>query len=194
MSANLIKKFQEERLSGQFRGRDREAFVRVYDENVKDIHRFIYFKVNNKEEANDLTSMVFLKTWNYVRERKLGPSRTLRALLYKIARNTIIDYYRESGHKLAVSLDDENSKIEIVDESTAPQDLIDQKADLELIKDKLMLLKEEYREVIVLRFINELSLSEIAIATNRSHGNVRVILHRALMALKKLVAEGNNKV
>ena len=44
--------------------KDREAFIKAYDENVAEINRFIYFKVGSKEEADDLTSSVFLKAWN----------------------------------------------------------------------------------------------------------------------------------
>ena len=193
MSTNLIKKFKENQVIGQLIGRNKETFMEVYDENVKDIYRFIYFKVGNKEEANDLTSIVFLKTWNYIREKKLKPNKSLRALLYKITRNAVIDYYRESGRKLVMSLDDENNKIDVVDEESDPIEIIDQKQDLELIRDKLRYLKGEYREVIVLRFINDLSLEEISEVVNKSKGNVRVILHRALITLKKLIEEEENK-
>ena len=116
-------------------------------------------------------------------------SKTLRALLYKIARNAIIDYYRERGSKQFFSLDDEDHKIEVIDESDDPQERIDQATNLDLIRKKLPLLKEEYREVIIMKFVNDLSLEEMADISGKTRGNIRVILHRALIALRELMVE-----
>jgi len=193
MSNGLIQKFKDKKIISQLKSHDKEAFIRVYDENIADIYRFVYFKIGHPEEAHDLTSMIFLKTWNYIQNNQLESSRTLRALLYKIARNVIIDYYRDKSTKTPVSLDDENNPIEVVDNSIDPQDKIDQEADLDLIKQKLPLLKEEYREVIVMKFVNDLSLEEIADISGKKRGNIRVLLHRALIALRELVEEEQTK-
>jgi len=84
-------------------------------------------------------------------------------------------------------LDDEDHKIEIVDDAPAPAARLDQATDVDLIKRQLPLLKEEYREVIIMKFINDLSLEEIADISGKTKGNVRVLLHRALNALRELV-------
>lgn len=187
MSINPVRKFKDKQTLSKLKSRDKEAFIRVYDDNVKDIHRFVYFKIGSREEADDLTSMIFLKAWNHIQNKTLEDAKTLRALLYKIARNAIVDYYRETGNKVTASLDDENHQIEVTDESENPQERLDRAADLELIKAKLPLLKEEYREIIIMKFINDLSLEEIAEISEKSKGNVRVLLHRALNALRELV-------
>ncbi len=187
MTPHIVKKFKEKQLLQQLKSRDREAFIKVYDEYVKDIYRFVYFKVGREEEAQDLTSMIFLKAWNYIQSNSLSDSKTLRALVYKIARTSVIDHYRESGNKLEVSLDDEEHPVEIIDEKQNPAEDLDKSADLALVRRQLPLLKEEYREIIVLRFVDDLTLEEIADVTGKSRGNVRVILHRALAALKELV-------
>ena len=187
MANQIVEKFKNKKALSRLKSQDKEAFIEAYDENVDDIHRFVYFKIGSKEEANDLTSMIFLKTWNHIQTNSLEDSKTLRALLYKIARNTIIDYYRETSNKITASLDDEDNKIEVIDENIDPQTRIDQEADLERIKSKLPLLKEEYREVIIMRFINDLTLEEIADISGKKIGNIRVLIHRALGALKTLV-------
>ncbi len=190
MSINLIQKFNNKKTFSRLKNRDKEVFTAIYDENVKDINRFIYFKVGNTEDANDLTSMVFLKTWNHIQNNSLEDAKTLRALLYKVARNVIIDFYRERSGKTPLSLDDEDNKIEVIDEKTLDKHSnIDDLADIELIKSKLPLIKEEYREVIVLRFVNDLNLEEIADITKKTKGNIRVLIHRALNALKSLIEE-----
>lgn len=186
-SFNLVRKFKNKQILSKLKNRDKEAFIEVYDSNVKDIHRFVYFKIGSKEEANDLTSTIFLKAWNHIKNNTLEDAKTLRALLYKIARTSIIDYYRETGGKTALSLDDEYNQIDVIDEAVSPEERMDKAADLALIKRLLPLLKEEYREVIIMRFVNDLSLEEIAEITEKKKGNVRVLLHRALNALKELV-------
>ncbi|HEX7542897.1 MAG TPA: RNA polymerase sigma factor [Patescibacteria group bacterium] len=189
---NPIQKFKDKRAVSKLKSHDQEAFVKAYDDNVQDIHRFVYFKIGKKEEADDLTSMIFLKAWNHIQNNTLEDAKTLRALLYKIARNSIIDHYRNSGNKLSASLDDENNPIEIEadgEDQKGQQEKLDQAANFELIKSKLPLLKEEYRELIIMKFINDLSLEEMADITGKSRGNIRVLLHRALNSLRELVGE-----
>ncbi len=192
MSNNLVEKFKNKQTFSKLKSHDKEAFIKVYDASVNDIYRFVYFKIGSREEANDLTSIIFLKTWNHIQNNSLEDSKTLRALLYKIARNAIIDYYREKSHKITASLDDEDNKIEVVDEAPEPQEKMDAAANLALIKSKLPQLKEEYREVIIMRFISDLSLEEIADISGKTKGNVRVLLHRALNALRGLVEADNS--
>jgi RNA polymerase sigma-70 factor (ECF subfamily) len=184
-----MQKLKERNLFSRLKKKDRDAFVAAYDLYVSDIHRFVYFKIGNKEEANDLTSIIFLKTWEYIKNNSVLDSKTLRALLYKIARTSIVDYYREK--QPLSSLDDEEHKIEVVDEK---QDIVaesDLNSDMEMIRKKLPELKLEYRDVIIMRFINELELGEIAEITGKTKGNVRVLLFRALQALKELIEKEN---
>jgi RNA polymerase sigma-70 factor (ECF subfamily) len=189
MTLKLAKKYQEKKTISRLKNKDKEVFIKVYDDFAGDIYRFVYFKVGDEEEARDLTSMVFLKTWNHIQNNTLTSADTLRALLYKVARTSIVDYYRETGNKLEVSLDDEENPIDLADEEQDIPNDIDKNADLERIKSKLPLLKEEYREIIVLKFISDLEIEEISDVTGKSRGNVRVLLHRALNALKGLIEE-----
>ena len=188
MPANIIKKFHNKQVFDRLKKRDQEAFTEVYDENVADIYRFVYFKIGSEEEAKDLTSVIFLKTWNHVQNNTLEDAKTLRALLYKVARNAIIDHYREKGNQKNISLDDAENPIDIADESNEVERL-SQEQEMELIRRKLPLLKEEYREIIIMRFINDLTLEEIADVTQKTKGNIRVIMHRALTALRELMTE-----
>jgi RNA polymerase sigma-70 factor (ECF subfamily) len=186
MPANIVKKFKNKQTLSRLKSRDKEVFTEVYDANVSDIHRFVYFKIGSREEANDLTSIIFLKTWNHIQNNTLEDAKTLRALLYKVARNAIIDYYRERGSHKPISLDDDKNPIDIASDINQ-SDKLDNDQDLKLIISKLPFLKEEYREIIIMRFINDLSLEEISDITQKSRGNVRVLLHRALTALKELI-------
>jgi len=184
-SRNPVQKFKERNLFSRLKKKDKDAFIEAYDLYVNDIHRFVYFKIGHKEEANDLTSIIFLKTWEYIKNNSLTDSRTLRALLYKVARTSIIDYYRQN--QTVSSIDDENHPIDVIDDSQSVIEQISLNSDLEIIRKKLPELKIEYREVIIMRFINDLELEEIAEVTGKSKGNVRVLLFRALKALRELI-------
>ncbi|HUT22265.1 MAG TPA: RNA polymerase sigma factor [Candidatus Bipolaricaulota bacterium] len=160
-----------------------EAFGKLYDLYVDKIFRFVRFKVNTDEETQDITSNIFLKTWQYLREGKRKIDN-FNALIYRIARNCIIDHYRERNKNSVVSNTEQFEEI-IADRKDAVKEL-DQKLDLEQIESKLKLLKEEYREVIILKYINGLTTSEIAKILDKSKSNIRVLLHRALKTLKEI--------
>lgn len=178
---------QDKILYSRLKKKDRKAFVRIYDSHLNDIYRFIYFKVSSKEIAEDLTSSVFLKTWDYIQNEQLKDYKTLKSLLYVVARNLVIDHYRKKSQKLDVSYDNEKSPIQIIDEKQDMAEQVDVKLDLKLVEAGLSKLKDEYKEVIMLRYINELSISEIAEVLGKSKGSVRVLAHRALSTLKSLV-------
>jgi len=189
MSIGFLQNFKDQQSFQRLRNRDRETFAEVYDEHVREINRFVYFKVGSQDEANDLTSIIFLKAWHHIQNKTLEDAKTLRALLYKIARNAIIDYYRETGRKAVTSLDNEKNPIDMIDDTISPEERVDTAANLEMIRQQLPRLKEEYREVIIMRFISDLSLEEIAEITGKTKGNIRVLLHRSLSALRELIEE-----
>ena len=169
---------------------EKQTFLKVYDNCVDNIYRFVYFKIGNKEEAEDLTSAVFLKGWNYLQENKIINFKALKSLFYKIARHLIIDYYRKTNLRNNLSLT-EAEKLGGFDEK---QDLAKQAeitSDLVVIESKLPELKDEYREVIILRFVNELSIKEIAEILEKPKGTVRVLIYRAINALKDLIKKDN---
>ncbi|PIT87126.1 MAG: hypothetical protein COU31_04585 [Candidatus Magasanikbacteria bacterium CG10_big_fil_rev_8_21_14_0_10_40_10] len=161
---------------------DPEAFAQLYDIYVKPIYRFVYFKVSDKEEAQDITSEVFLKAWDYINsDNKVD---NLRGLLYRLARNLIIDLYRRKSRQPQVSLDNADQK-ELISAQDSLAETHKKMQASQMIKD-LDKLKSGYKEILVLRYIDDLKISEIAIATQRSQVSVRVTLHRALKKLKAI--------
>ncbi|MFP4514852.1 MAG: RNA polymerase sigma factor [Parcubacteria group bacterium] len=182
MSSNLLRKFKESNLSSKSLRKDKQAFIEIYSLYVDDIYRFIYFKVGHREEAQDIASDVFLKAWDYIVLNKINKSKNLKALFYKIARNSVIDYYRS---KRDTSPLESLENTDLKDIKQDPQALTEIKHDYERILKLLNKLKEEYKEVIVLKHINELSWDEISQALGKSKGSLRVLLHRATKALEE---------
>ncbi len=179
MSSRLKEKFLLFRIRAK---KDPEAFGLIYDEYVKRVYRFIYFKVPSAEQAEDLTSETFLKAWQYLKEKRDVPH--LQALLYSIARSTVIDWYRRSACERGdVSADDERaSELTSAGSEKLLRD-VETKFDMTRVIEKLRGLKDEYREVVVMKYLDEMSTGEIADALGKSTSNVRVLLHRAIRAL-----------
>jgi len=167
--------------------KDKEAFLVAYDNYANDIYRFLYFKVGNVEEAQDLTSSTFVKAWSVVRDGQLKDDdsyKTLKAFLYKIARNQAIDYYRQ---KKTVNFSDlSEEQVDFGDEGDAVGRVINN-IDNHLLIEHLNKLKLEYRNVLVMYYVNELNVAEISKVLDKSRGNVRVLLFRATKALKDLM-------
>lgn len=162
--------------------RDAESYGLLYDKYVEKIYRFIYFKVQNKEDAEDLTSEVFLKAWQYIISKTPSTIESLSGLLFSIARNAIIDLYRERAKKPLVS-------IEIVSEVASEQkekETLEYQEDISHMIGLIKKLKQDYQEVLLLKYVEDLKISEIAKVTGKSTMNVRVLLHRAMKKLKEL--------
>ncbi len=169
------------------KNKDKEAYGRFYDLYATRIYRFIFFKINSVSDAQDLTSEVFLKLWQYIKEDK--EIKNLNAFTYMVARNTVIDFYRSKVRK-----EDSVEEVEESDLANTPagnradplaQQIVN--SDLNQVLKGLENLKDEYKEVIILKYLDELSTGEIAEVLNKSRGAVRVLLHRAAKALKESV-------
>lgn len=166
--------------------KDPEAFGMVYDAYVKQIYRFVYFKVSSAEQAEDLTSETFLKAWQYLKEKREVPH--LQALLYSIARSVVIDHYRRTAcERSDVPADDERtSELAEAGSEKLLRD-VETRFDMTRVIEKLRGLKDEYRDVVIMKYLDEMTTSEIADALGKSASNVRVLLHRATKALSDVI-------
>ncbi len=156
----------------------RVEFAKIYDKYVAKIYRFVVLKVSSREVAQDLCSETFLKGWEVFKQEKIDNPQ---AFLYRIAKNLIIDHYREKGRTQIVSADD----LPIVDPDCKIEEKAALNSDLEQIKLKLADLNDDYQNVIIWHYLDDLSISEVANLLDRSEEATRVLLHRALEALRK---------
>jgi RNA polymerase sigma-70 factor, ECF subfamily len=181
------EKFKDKILYLKLKQKDQEAFIEAYDKYVNDIYRFVFFKVNIKEEAEDITSSIFLKTWDYIQNNSITDYKTLKSLFYKVARNAIIDYYRKKNVTISIDKINDEKGIDVADESQDIHKQLEIEGEIKDVKAGMLELKDEYREIITLRFINDLSIDEIAKILDKDKGNIRVLIHRAIQALKKIL-------
>ena len=162
------------------RSGDGDAFAYLYKSYFTPVYRYIYFRVGSKNEAEDLTQDVFVKAYTSFNHYSYSGKSPL-AYFYTIARNAVIDYRRK---KKMLIMDDEDL-ITIADESDSPQEQSIKNEDAEMIRKKIALLSEDQQDVIVMRFIDELSTKEIATILNKSEDVVRQLQSRGLKSLRK---------
>ncbi|KKP55045.1 MAG: RNA polymerase, sigma-24 subunit, ECF subfamily [Parcubacteria group bacterium GW2011_GWA1_33_6] len=159
---------------------ENEQFIRIYDQYIDKIYRFVYLKVNSQEIAEDITSKVFLKGWeNYRGEPK--KIENMSAFLYQIARNSIVDHYREKSKTKIVSTDFASkiadSKVNLYEKAVL-------KEGIETVKLAIANLKKDYQDVIIWHYLEDMPPLEIAAILNKPVGTIRVMIHRGLNSLK----------
>lgn len=163
-------------------GTNEEDFQTFYQENLDSIYRYVYHRVGNRQEAEDLTAQIFLKVVRSL-DLKRDP-RSMRTWLFQVARTTIADYWRVYYRGTASSLDDllEAGWEGPVDENTIPM----QSGAAELVQDILQALPERDREVLTSRFLLNLSVRETAAKMGLTETNIKVLQYRALKRAARL--------
>jgi len=166
-----------------------EQFGQIYDQYIDKIYRFVYLKVSSQEIAEDITSKVFLKGWEAFQKGQKGTPGEIKnpgAFLYQIARNAVIDHYREKGRSKVVAVD---ASQELVDPGTNAQDKAILNADLGIVKTAILKLKKEHQDIIIWHYLEDMSINDIAEMLDKPAGTVRVILHRGLKDLRDIIQE-----
>ena len=176
----MITQQKEKDILKKIKKGDNESFGELYDIYITRIYRFIRLKVDSQENAQDLTSEAFLKMWKYFQEKRIRQS--FQALLYKIARNLIIDFYRNRAIR-EITIKDELEEFSKIEDDRRTDDLVLKKEEIREVKNALVRIKSNYQDVIVWYYIDDLSISEIAEILNKKEGTVRVLIHRAVKSL-----------
>ena len=178
-----IQTLDDARLIERAKRGEVEAFGCLYERYLESIYRYIRTRVAEDRIAEDLTETVFLRSYESLDRYK---ERGLRfsAFLYQVARNLLIDHYRKEEEELPIESADQISVSPArIDDTIVQQEQVDR------LRVGLEALPEEYREIIRLRVLLELSTKECAQWIGRSEGAVRVLLHRAMKALKRQVVK-----
>lgn len=158
---------------------NQDEYLKAFEEFSDGIFRHCLYRVSNREVSRDLTQETFLKVWQYIVSG--GEILNMKAFLYKTANNLVIDYYRKKkSDSLDVLQEDGfdpigDSDIEIVQGAEVSQALA-----------ILQKLSEDDREILVFRFVDGLSITEIADTLGETENVVSVRIHRALQKAKNI--------
>lgn len=164
---------------------DEEAYTKLYNLYYTPIFKYIYFRVRDKDETNDLIQIVFLKVFTSLKNFN-DQNKSPLNYFYTISRNTIIDYYRSKKPYLLVE-DFESLSLNLKNGTKNVEELFEQKEKQDLVKESLNLLSDGQKEVIILKFIDDLSNKEIGELLNKSEDAIRQIQCRALRTLKTIL-------
>ena len=153
-----------------------QQFQAFYEDNLVSVYRFVFKSLRNREEAEDLTSQIFLKALRFLDPERSAHSA--RSWLFQIAHTTIADYWRTYYRALTSSLE---VRLEVGWESPS-EEVIVRTNDLaaERVGNLLQTLPERYREVLSCRFLLNLSIRETAATMGVSEANVKILQFRAI--------------
>jgi RNA polymerase sigma-70 factor (ECF subfamily) len=168
-------------LVDQVKSGNHEAFGQVYDILAKPLYRYISFRMP-EDEREDLLEGVFLKVWENLKKYK-KQQNGFSAWVFRIAHNLIADFYRSRKMDL-VELD-----FEIADEERthSPVRFTQNSLHAEALGNALKKLTPIYRQIIVLKFINELSNKELTEILGKTEGALRILQFRALKSLRQIL-------
>lgn len=156
---------------------DPGPFEQVYDAHVVGIYRFIYARVGNHPDAEDLTAQVFVRAVEQLdTDREPGQ---VAAWLYRVAHNATADYWRAFYRLPVIGVDHVAPGWEPADEGPKPRVEPDERAAAR-VQALLRRLPDQYRRVLELRFLERLTVAETARAMGITNGNARVLQYRAL--------------
>ncbi len=164
---------------------DSTAFDKLYQHYLTPIFRYLYFKVSAEHIAEDLTQLVFLKAWQSL-PRFQQRANPFSAWLYRIAKNVLVDYYRKHKAEIILPADDKVFTT-IADQRPNAQQEIEQQEQQQKVRQAIQQLKGEQQEVIILKFINQLTTQEIAQLLNKKEPAIRALQYRALKNLRQFL-------
>jgi len=160
-----------------------KMFLEAYTQYSSKIYKHIFFRVNNSQTAQDLTSETFLKTWRYLREG--NKIENIKNFIYRVAHNLIVDHYKNNSRHKEVSIEDLTEE-----PATDSSDFLESfhlSFECEYVLKIIPTLPEAYRQIITYRYIDELNVLEIKKITGYSLANIYTLTHRALKMLKEKI-------
>ena len=160
-------------------------FEAIYDAHVTAIHRFVYARVGNRPDAEDLTGQVFMRA---VEQLDLDrPAPQISAWLYRVAQNAVADYWRAFYRLPQVGVEQVAAAWEPVMPQPDPHADSDADRAATAVRGLLKRLPDQYARVLELRFLQRLSVAETASRLGITHGNAKVLQYRALRKAALLV-------
>lgn len=161
-----------------------EAFGVLYDRYVDAVYRYVFYRVRNEAEAEDVTSEVFMRALRAI--PKYEPRQAFLAWLYRIARNAVIDRGRRRASRQQVSFEDALAHPN-ADQVLHPDEGLLAGSDAAAVRSALQRLTPLQQEVLVLRYVEGLDTRTIGKLVGKRDGTVRGIEFRALAALRQLI-------
>ena len=174
-------------LISRARGGDREAFGELVEQYRDNVYRLAYHMCGNAYDADEAAQEAFVAAWRALPNFR-GDAK-FSTWLYRLTTNAAIDVMRREKRHQTVG---DGEMMELADDADSPQEMVERTEQQEAVQKALAILSEEYREVLLLRYMEELDYAEIAEVLQLPSGTVKSRINRAKAALKAALLKSGN--
>jgi RNA polymerase sigma-70 factor (ECF subfamily) len=162
---------------------DPEAFGILYERYVNKVYSYIYYRVGNHHDAEDLTARTFHRALDHI-DHYVQRGAPFSAWLYRIAHNLVANWHRDHSRRKVVSLEDVNLSPPLRE---GPQHLAEQKEEENELLSAVRQLPADRQQLLVLKFVEEMSNIQIGLVMGRSEGAIKSLYHRTLLSLREML-------
>jgi len=171
---------------------DPAAFGELYKRYVERIYNYIYFRTGSVRDAEDLTGKVFFKAMSNIKTyRHMG--LPFSAWLYRIAHNLVANYHRDRARKQEISLDDVPGQVLPQADHHHPEVRALKSQEVESLLATIRKLSPIRQELLILKFVDQLSNAEIGKILRKSEGAIKSLYHRTLLELREIMSTGEEE-
>jgi RNA polymerase sigma-70 factor (ECF subfamily) len=160
---------------------DAEACCLLFGKNVTKIYNYIYYRIGSAPDAEDITSRVFYRAFGHI-NNYVDKGVPFSAWLYRIAHNLIANWHRDNQRRKEVPLEDH---LDLTVRSDHPELWLEKTQEMELLLKGIRRISADRQQLILLKYLENLSNAEIAVIMGRTEGAIKSLYHRALIALKE---------
>jgi RNA polymerase sigma-70 factor, ECF subfamily len=162
---------------------DPEAFGILYERYVNKVYSYIYYRVGNHHDAEDLTARTFHRALDHI-DHYVQRGAPFSAWLYRIAHNLVANWHRDHSRRKVVSLEDVNLSPPLRE---GPQHMAEQREEENELLVAVRRLPADRQQLLILKFVEEMSNTQIGIVMGRSEGAIKSLYHRTLLSLREML-------
>jgi RNA polymerase sigma-70 factor, ECF subfamily len=177
---------EEETLARASKG-DRDAFGQLYERYMERIFNYVYYRTGNTHDAEDLTARVFQRAMNHIKNYT-DRGVPFSAWLYRIAHNLVANWHRDRSRKQEIPLDDMPI---LPSKGDHPEKNLVRSQEQDALLRMIRKLPGERQNLLILKFVENMSNAEIGQIMGRSEGAVKSLYHRTLLALRDQLEDQN---
>lgn len=175
-----LKRLSDTELVELAKAGDKDAFGELYERYLDKIYSYVYYRMGNHHDAEDLTARVFFRAMAHI-ESYTDRGVPFQAWLYRIAHNLVANWHRDRGRRKVIPLDE---FLAASLKSDAPDSQAEDKEEQDALREAIRCLPEERQQLLLLKFVEHMSNAEIGEIMNRTEGAIKSLYHRTLLALR----------
>ena len=179
--------YNEEDILARASQGDKDAFGALYERYAERIFNYVYYRTGNQHDAEDLTARVFQRAMNHIRNYT-DRGVPFSAWLYRIAHNLVANWHRDRSRKQEIAIDDLPV---LPTKSDHPERNLVRSQEQEALLRMIRKLPPERQNLLILKFVENMSNAEIGNIMGRSEGAVKSLYHRTLLALRDQLEDQN---